>query len=61
MSEQRAYADMTPEQRIQWTVENGRLDEIGDLLLEFIADYGADGIDAGRLARRVFERIDEEG
>jgi hypothetical protein len=56
----KSYADMTPAERIEWTVENGRMDEIGDLLLQYIADYGVDDIDAQGLARRVWDRMNEE-
>jgi hypothetical protein len=53
------YRDMSPAERVEWEVKNGRLDEIGDMLLMHLAHYGTDGIDAQALAQRVWERIDE--
>ena len=54
------YRDMTPQQRIVHEVENERPREIGHYLLEHLAAHGTHGIDAQALARRVFERMEEE-
>lgn len=53
---------LAPANRLRAEIEEGRTGEIGHFLLEYLADYGAVGIDARALARRVFERIggDEE-
>ena len=41
-------------------IENGRVGEIGDFLLMHLADWGPGNLDVGRLARRVFERIEND-
>lgn len=53
---------LAPANRLRQEIEQGRADEIGHFLLEYLADYGTAGIDAKALATRVFERVgaDEE-
>lgn len=46
--------------RLRRNVEEGRSGEVDYFLLEYLAAYGTAGIDAQALARRVFERIEEE-
>lgn len=48
------------EARLVHEIETGRVDEIGHYLLEFLAEWGPGNLDVGRLARRVFERIDSD-
>jgi len=48
------------ESRLIDEIETGRVDEIGDFLLEHLAEYGPGDLDVGALARRVFERINED-
>lgn len=56
---QKAWGEVTllPANRLRADIETGRADEVGHFLLEYLADYGAVGIDAQALAKRVFERI----
>jgi hypothetical protein len=49
-----------PANRLREEVESGRPDEIGQFLLEYLAEYGPVGIDAQDLAQRVFERIEQD-
>jgi len=51
---------MTPAQRLVDDIENGRTHAIAGYLLEYLAHYGTEGIDAQALARRVIERYEEE-
>lgn len=51
---------LAPANRLRENIEIGRVDEIGEFLLEYLAEYGAVGIDTQTLARRVFERIEAE-
>src|SRR5687768_12443530 len=53
---------LAPANRLRETIETGRADEVGHFLLEYLADYGAVGIDVQELAQQVFERVgaDEE-
>jgi hypothetical protein len=53
-------AQQTAEARVVHEVETGRLDEIGQFLLEHLAIWGPGSLDVGALARRVLERGDEE-
>lgn len=48
----------TPEQRLVEDIEQERSHSLGHALLEYIATYGTDKIDAQALARRVFERME---
>jgi hypothetical protein len=49
------------EARLIDEIETGRVDEIGHFLLEHLADWGPGNLDVGQLARRVFERIEQDG
>lgn len=51
--------ERTPAQRLVEDIEHGRTHAIEGYLLEYLAEYGTEGIDAQALARRVFERIEE--
>lgn len=51
---------LAPANRLRQEIAEGRADEVGNFLLEYLATYGPVGIDAQALARRVFERIEEE-
>lgn len=53
---------LAPANRLCRDIADGRADEAGHFLLEYLADYGAVGIDVQALAKQVFERIgaDEE-
>jgi hypothetical protein len=61
---EKAWGEVTlaPANRLRRDIAEGRADEIGHFLLEYLADYGAVGIDVQALARQVFERVgaDEE-
>lgn len=46
--------------RLVEEIEHGRTGEIGDFLLQHLADYGPEGLDVQALARRVFERYEED-
>lgn len=48
------------EVRLVGEIETGRIDEIGDFLLEHLAEWGPGDLDVGALARRVFERRNDE-
>jgi hypothetical protein len=48
-----------PAMRLSRNIAEGRADEVGHFLLEYLAEYGAAGIDAQALANRVFARIEE--
>jgi hypothetical protein len=48
------------EARLIDEIEIGRAGEIGDFLLEHLANWGPGNLDVGRLARRVFERIEDD-
>lgn len=51
---------LAPALRLERDVAVGRAGEVGDFLLEYLATYGAVGIDARELAQQVFARIEEE-
>lgn len=57
-----AWGEVTlaPASRLRETIEDGRADEVGHFLLEYLADHGAVGIDVQALARRVFERVGDD-
>jgi hypothetical protein len=48
------------EVRLAGEIETGRIDEIGDFLLEHLAEWGPGDLAVGALARRVFERRNDE-
>jgi len=50
---------LAPANQVAVDIELGRADEVGDFLLEYLAEYGAVGIDVQRLARRVFDRVEQ--
>lgn len=56
------WTDVTlaPANRLRVDIELGRTDEIGHFLLEYLATYGAVGIDVQALANRVFVRTEED-
>lgn len=45
--------------RLERDIEEGRVDEIGQFLLEHLANWGPEYVDVQRLANRVMERIEE--
>lgn len=45
---------------LERNIEEGRPDEIMYFLVEFLAEWGPEGIDVQRLANRVFEREEDE-
>lgn len=53
---------LAPANRLRRDIAEGRADEVGHFLLEYLADFGAVGIDAQELAQQVFARVgnDEE-
>lgn len=51
---------LAPANRLCHNIAFGRADEVGEFLLEYLADYGAVGIDVQALANLVFARIEEE-
>lgn len=53
---------LAPANRLAQNIAEGRAGEVGHFLLEYLADFGAVGIDVQALAQQVFERIgaDEE-
>lgn len=53
---------LEPANRLRRVIAEGRADEVGHFLLEYLADYGAVGIDVQALAQQVFQRVgaDEE-
>lgn len=59
---QNAWGDVTlaPANRLRRDITEGRADEVEQFLLEYLADYGAVGIDVQALANLVFTRIEEE-
>lgn len=53
---------LAPANRLRAEIAEGRADEVGHFLLEYLADHGAVGIDVQALANQVFARVggDEE-
>jgi hypothetical protein len=53
---------LAPANRLRRDIADGRADEVGHFLLEYLADHGAVGIDVQALAQQVFARVgaDEE-
>ena len=49
---------LAPANRLRDAIEVEDENDVGTYLLEYLATYGAVGIDAQALARRVFERIE---
>lgn len=41
-------------------LQTGRVDEIGDFLLQHLADHGPDGFDVQVAAELVFDRIEND-
>lgn len=59
---ERMWGEVTlaPANRLVVELADGRADEVGEFLLQYLAEYGTTGIDAQALAQRVFERIEED-
>lgn len=51
---------LAPANRLARNIAEGRADEVGHFLLEYLADHGAVGIDVQALATLVFARVEEE-
>lgn len=51
---------LAPANRLRRDIEIGRTDEIGHFLLDYLAAYGAVGIDPQELAAQVFARIEND-
>jgi hypothetical protein len=59
---EKAWGEVTlaPANRLRRDLDIGRADEIGDFLLEYLAEYGAVGIDPQALAQQVFARAEDD-
>lgn len=51
---------LAPARRLRDDIELGRSHAVADFLLEYLAEYGAVGIDVKALAQTVLERQEEE-
>lgn len=51
---------LAPANRVARDIAEGRADEVGQFLLEYLAEYGAVGVDVQALAQQVFARIEED-
>lgn len=52
-------ATLAPANRLARDVAEGRPDEVGQFLIEYLAEYGAVGIDVRALANLVLARIED--